>query len=618
MADISDYIGLITTEHSDKPKFMAMVEAVVQPMLDALNASEGLPVDFDLDLAIGAQLDVVGLWVGISRNVNAPLSGVYFSLDVVGLGFDQGAWKGPFDPETGIISLDDDTYRTLIRAKIGANRWDGTLGQSKEILDLIFSGDTHVFIEDRQDMSIVLGISGEIPSAVFLALLTGGYIPIKPEGVRMSVYVVTSVSGAPIFGFDMNNEYVGGFDVGAWGGNPDNVVYPQPLAFDFTTGVLDSLINFSRPGVGTRFNALGFMESVAANSPRFDYDPVTLQSRGILIEEQRTNLTTFSSQFENAGWVNKARCSVTSDVLVAPDGTTTGDLVAHNIVDSRDWYIGHPGTLTAGITYCQSVYFKPSDGSMSSLSLYMHSSNFGANIAVAYDKVSDTVVVSAGNPLNYGMEKLPGGWRRMWISDTATITATSGYANLCWARSSGTFGAFTAQPDPFGEGYYLWGAQLEVGDAPSSYIPTTTAVVTRPADVAFVPISTWFNNLEGTLQAKYQDRNPAQAHRVASLFSSAGQMITIDSNGQCEVDGTFISPPATGGNAAVAFRAGDAAAAVSGLLTATGSPPALPNFPKGLYLGSLDGQSQFLNGWLKQLTYQPSRLENADLIDLTT
>ncbi|MER0986841.1 DUF2612 domain-containing protein [Pseudomonas aeruginosa] len=216
MASLSDYLALITTEHSDKPKYMAMVEAVVQPMVDALNASQGLPADFDLDLAIGAQLDVVGLWVGISRNVNAPLSGVYFSLDVVGLGFDQGAWKGPFDPDTGIISLDDETYRILIRAKIGANHWDGTLGASKAILDPVFSGATHVFIQDNQDMSMTIGVSGEPPSAIALALLTGGYIPIKPEGVRVDYYIVTTAD-APLFGFDVTNEFISGFDQGSWG-----------------------------------------------------------------------------------------------------------------------------------------------------------------------------------------------------------------------------------------------------------------------------------------------------------------------------------------------------------------------------------------------------------------
>lgn len=216
MASLSDYLALITTEHSGKPKYMAMLEGVLGPMVDALNASAQLSADFDLDQAIGAQLDVVGLWVGIGRRVKTPLVGVYFSLDTDGLGFDQGVWKGPFDPDSGVVELDDDTYRVLIKAKIGANHWDGTLGASKEILDLVFSDDTHVFIQDNQDMSMTIGVSGAMPSAISLSLLTGGYIPIKPEGVRVDYYIVTSTDG-PLFGFDVSNEYISGFDQGSWG-----------------------------------------------------------------------------------------------------------------------------------------------------------------------------------------------------------------------------------------------------------------------------------------------------------------------------------------------------------------------------------------------------------------
>jgi len=141
MADTTDYTGRITSEHSDKPKYMAMVDATVQPFVDALSVSKGLPVDFDLDSAVGVQLDQVGLWIGIGRRINTPLTGVYFSFDTEGLGFNQGVWKGPFDPDTGVIELDDETYRLLLRAKIAANHWDGTMETSKAILDAVFNPD---------------------------------------------------------------------------------------------------------------------------------------------------------------------------------------------------------------------------------------------------------------------------------------------------------------------------------------------------------------------------------------------------------------------------------------------------------------------------------------------
>lgn len=217
MADLTDYTALITSEHQPRPRFMAVVAALVSPLVDAMNVLGGMPALFDLDDAEGDQLDAVGQWVGIARQVSTPLTGIYFSLDVVGLGFDQGTWKGPFDPDTGLTSLDDDTYRIVIRAKIGANHWDGTLGSSAAILNAIFDDGTFAFIEDHQDMSMTIGIAGKVPSAVFLALISGGYIPLKPEGVRVDYTIVTTVDGVSLFGFDMTGPYVSGFDAGAWG-----------------------------------------------------------------------------------------------------------------------------------------------------------------------------------------------------------------------------------------------------------------------------------------------------------------------------------------------------------------------------------------------------------------
>ena len=216
MPDITDYTGKITSQHADKPKFMQMVAVVAQCFVDAAQVAASLSAAFDLDRAVDAQLDNVGEWVGISRNVDTPLANVYFALDTDGLGFDQGAWKGPFDPDSGITSLDSETYRTLIRAKIGANRWDGTLGESKAILDLVFSGDTFVFIQDNQDMTIAIGVVGAQPSALELALLTGGHIPIKPQSVGVNYYIVPTNDG-PLFGFDIANQYIAGFDQGSWG-----------------------------------------------------------------------------------------------------------------------------------------------------------------------------------------------------------------------------------------------------------------------------------------------------------------------------------------------------------------------------------------------------------------
>lgn len=216
MTDANKYTGLITSQHANKPKFMAIVAGVTQLFVDLQAVLSSIPASYDLDDAIGDQLDVVGEWVGISRKISTPLA-VYFSFDTARLGFDQGSWRGPYDPDTGLVSLDDDTYRLLIRAKIGANSWDGTLGTSSAILNSIFGGDTYVFMQDNGDMTITFGVAGKAPSAVFMALLSHGYIPLKPSTVHVTAYLVSSVSGTPLLGFDVGNQYISGFDVGSFG-----------------------------------------------------------------------------------------------------------------------------------------------------------------------------------------------------------------------------------------------------------------------------------------------------------------------------------------------------------------------------------------------------------------
>lgn len=216
MPTANDYLALITAFHRGKPKFSATVQALVDAAAQIQAFTGGLPGQFDLDVAIGAQLDVVGLWVGESRFIGVPLQAVYFSFDIDGLGFDEGAWQGPFDPDSGLTRLDDESYRLLIRAKIAANQWDGTIPQAQQILDTLFAGTgTDVFIEDHQDMSMIIGVSGDIPDAVAQELILGGYLPLKPEGVRVD-YIITTARG-PIFGFDVDNRFIGGFDHGAWG-----------------------------------------------------------------------------------------------------------------------------------------------------------------------------------------------------------------------------------------------------------------------------------------------------------------------------------------------------------------------------------------------------------------
>lgn len=215
---MSEYTDLITSQHADKPKFRALVDVGTQPFSGVIDSARAMSQAFDLDVAVGAQLDVLGQWVGLSRYASVTITGVYFAWDTAALGWDQGAWKGPFDPSEGLAAMDDETYRLMIRAKIGSNHWDGTLPAYQSIMSQVFAGSgTAAFAVDNQDMSMSVYFSGAQPSALLTGLIKGGAFPLKPAGVRIAGYFISSVIGSPFFGFDIASPHIRGWDQGAWG-----------------------------------------------------------------------------------------------------------------------------------------------------------------------------------------------------------------------------------------------------------------------------------------------------------------------------------------------------------------------------------------------------------------
>lgn len=214
---MSQYTDLITSEHRGALKFSAMVDAVTSAIAGASSTAADMSGAFDLDVAEGAQLDVLGQWAGISRYASVLISGVYFSFDTAGLGFDQGMIKGPYDPSEGLAAMDDGTYRTMIKAKIGANHWDGTLPRYQSIMAQVFAGTgTTCFAQDNQDMTMTVYFTGSEPPALLSGLIKSGAVPLKPSGVRITGYFKPSVTGGRLFGFDVSNSLIGGFDQGAF------------------------------------------------------------------------------------------------------------------------------------------------------------------------------------------------------------------------------------------------------------------------------------------------------------------------------------------------------------------------------------------------------------------
>lgn len=261
------------------------------------------------------------------------------------------------------------------------------------------------------------------------------------------------------------------------------------LSLDFiNTTTLDARITASGGANGTRINSSGVI--VAATTPRYDYDPVTLAPKGVLIEEQRTNIALRSEQLDNALWTAE-NSTIGVDAIASPDGNITAD----KIISAAS--TGRTG-VTQGITvtsapWTLSFFVKPATG-VQFLQMF-----FGGGISTDYANFDiQNGIVTAGTNTSASITVFPNGWYR--ISITTTMTA----GNSAFFLSAASAGNVARGPSFVGDGtkgFYAWGAQIELGAFATSYIHTTTATVTRTADsltMTGTNFSSWFSSTAGT------------------------------------------------------------------------------------------------------------------------
>ena len=118
------------------------------------------------------------------------------------------------------------------------------------------------------------------------------------------------------------------------------------LDLDFTASdILDSRITASGGANGSRIDAAGLV--VPGTAPRFDYGPISLVSRGILIEEARTNLHARSDALDNAAW-SLAGASIAANAVTGPDGTASADKLVESAANSPHAVYDFGMSLAAG------------------------------------------------------------------------------------------------------------------------------------------------------------------------------------------------------------------------------------------------------------------------------
>jgi hypothetical protein len=366
--------------------------------------------------------------------------------------------------------------------------------------------------------------------------------------------------------------------------------------------------------------------SAINSAPRFDHNPTTGESLGLLVEEARTNLVTASADF-STGWT-PTRAALTTNQTTAPDGTTTADLLTED-TSTNTHIIQSSFAVTSGTSYTLSVWVKQntSVSPTRNIRLFLPSGQFGSGSAVAagFDLATGVITVT-NSPSATSLQFYANGWVRVSVTSTCTTTGT---ASISLQMTSGVTTSYTGGSS----GLYLWGAQFEAGAFMTSYIPTTGTTATRAADVASITgaaFSSFYNQTEGTVHAAWQfNAGAISTARIICNFNdnSVDQFIGVFASGSNTLStNSFVAGTSQGRldigspaallpyKSATAYGAGNRAFTLNGVppVSGTGSLPSATRLEIGYSFNS-----NFVNGTIRRLTYWPTRLSDTALQSIT-
>jgi hypothetical protein len=249
-------------------------------------------------------------------------------------------------------------------------------------------------------------------------------------------------------------------------------------------------------------NYIPVLQTASANVARFDHDPVTGESLGLLVEELRTNLLTYSEQFDNAAWT-KNNSSIVSNTIVALDGTLTGDKLVEDTANAQHFIIRSVGGAVAqGAPQTLSLYAKAGERTVIRVeNVQGGGRRFFVDLSTGVIASASTIGSTGLDSFSESVTNVGNGWWRIISTIDPTVGSTSSAMTAMVVQGSST-------TNYTGDGYsgvYIWGAQLEAGAFPTSYIPTVASQVTRSADSASMTganFSDWYRQDEGTVYSE--------------------------------------------------------------------------------------------------------------------
>jgi hypothetical protein len=370
---------------------------------------------------------------------------------------------------------------------------------------------------------------------------------------------------------------------------------------------VDSRVTFTRSTTATFFGSNGLLQSAAINVPRIDFNPTTLECLGLLVEEQRTNLLINSNSFSS--WSENASTR-TLNSFTSPDGTVTASLLSMTSATTSGLFV-FP-TVVNGTTYTFSGFFRAVSGSPI---LTIGAQANPTNGFVTFNTATGIITAAQAGVISSSVVNYGNGWYRV----TVTVTATSTTVGIVVYNATGSAASV-----------YIWGAQLEAGAFATSYIPTAAASVTRNADVASVATSQFpYNATEGALvvsadyiglgsinyAAAFNDGTVSNFMGVRRNPTAETIFVTFATTLQVGISYTTVTNNVAFKNA-FSYKLNDFAGAANGAITGTDTLGNVPSVSR-LGLGNV-ADILYMNGHIRQITYFPRRLSNAELQAVST
>lgn len=383
------------------------------------------------------------------------------------------------------------------------------------------------------------------------------------------------------------------------------------------------LVTFARASSGTYVDSAGVRRTAATDVPRFDHNPLTGESLGLLVEEQRTNLLLYSACDSN--WFTGGFGTPTYNLGLSALGVFSGVQIASG---GQNWHsIYRPGiSLTALTTYAFTLFYR---AGTSGRVLLTFRNNSTATETVINGLVGSLSVSAAFAGAATVLSQY-------LCSDGLTYVVTGTFT----PNSTSADHWYRIGPDSTtsGQTVIALGAQLEAGAFATSYIPTTSAAATRSADVASITgtaFSSWYRQDEGTVFAECAVAQPASGgnqfiFRANDNSFNNNTTLNIQGSGFASIataaggvfDGAATSALALSANTAAkfagAYAVNNLGVSLNGATAVTDTSATMPTALNRLDIGSDHiGANRVKAGTIRRLTFFPTRLANNILQSIT-